>query len=84
VSGFTQLASGNLSAVTALNTWESQSITSSNTDTTYDYLLVGFYAPDEAASHGAGIDNVSVIPEPSALTLLAGVLGLVLILRRRR
>ena len=84
VSGFTQLASGSLSPVGALNTWETQSITSSNTTSSYDYLLVGFYAPDTIASYGAGIDNVTVIPEPSTVALLAGSLGFLTLVKRRR
>lgn len=86
VGEFDTIASGTLSAVGALDTWETQSFSFSNAS--YDYLLLGLWAP-YASTHpagGVGLDNVTIttVPEPSTVALL-GVAGGLLVwgLRRR-
>ena len=80
----TWLDSQALSAVTALDTWETQTF---NIDmgAGYDYILLALSSPGSSSTlyaWGVGIDNVDIIPEPATLGVLA--LGGLALIRRRR
>lgn len=80
---FTLVGGGSLSAVAALDTWETQSLTLSDNPGTYDYALLGFFVSGNGGL-GVGIDNVTVIPEPATVAFLSMAVALLYIVRRRR
>jgi hypothetical protein len=63
--------------------WEGQTISNVNLGTGYDWIIVGFQANNFNQDETLGIDNVSMVPEPSTFALL-GLAGLAVLFFRRR
>jgi len=72
----------------ALNTggWSNQQVSFDLGATGYDLIAISFYMDDVFDADGdlLGIDNVSVIPEPSAFALITALGSLMVIMLRRR
>jgi len=78
------LATTSLSAVSTLNTWETQTFGLSKGGS-YDYYLVGISSSDPNAIRGVGLDNIAlVVPEPSTYIAGIGFIALGYFIYRRR
>jgi hypothetical protein len=65
--------------------WEQQTVSDIDFGTGYDTIIIAFYSGHIAdAGDFMGIDNVSIIPEPSSLVLMTFAVGAGLLMLRRR
>lgn len=63
--------------------WEEQAVLNIDFGTGYDLVIIGFQSNNNHESATVGIDNVSVIPEPATLGMVATAGALLMLLRRR-